>query len=52
MIFLLISLGTLSVLQPHLSPKAIDLSIPHIEKSNVIYNYANTIWIQDQVFIN
>ena len=45
-----VSLGIPSALQSHSSPKTIALGISYTNKSNVIFNYANTIWIQDQAF--
>ena len=44
-------LGTLSTLQAHSPPKTIAFSISRTDESNMTYNYANTIWIQDQAFM-
>ena len=52
MMFLSAFVGTPSTLQPHFFPKAITLGIPRIDESNGTYNYANTIWVQDQAFMN
>lgn len=49
MMFLSVSLGTSSTLQAHFCLKSIVFSIPPIDKSKIIYIYANT---QDQAFTN
>lgn len=49
---LLASLGleTASILQPYLFPKTLALGIIHKNELNVIHNYVNIIWVQDQTF--
>ncbi len=44
------SFGTASALQVHPPPKQLVLGVARTDKSNVIYIYVNTIWVQDQAF--
>lgn len=52
MIFLLAFLGTASILQAHLFAKLLVFGTAYTNKSNVTYNYANIILVQNQAILD